>query len=234
MARIRTWLLLSALLPTGACDRLAGTEVGNPEITVAARFGIQDTDPSASIAEMSLKVMGMGWNVANDSGACWNEPDGHRVDFAADVQASLPPVKVKNGDWSQAEMVLQSAAGNSALPESVAFSAWSNPRYIKLVKVMGADTVRVLFELPHDLRIRLGFAKATIDAWRHDRSMTVLVMFNVGKWAAGLEPGTTFGYRQDGKHDPYVVLAPGENAAAYEALKALLPGSFMADAADML
>ncbi|MDB5051770.1 MAG: hypothetical protein JWO30_4841 [Fibrobacteres bacterium] len=233
MMRIRTWLLLSALLAC-ACNRLAGTEVGNPEITVAARFGVQDNGPAASVSAMSLKVMGMGWTLAHDSGACWNEPNGHTVDFVSNAQVPLPPVTVRNGDWSEAEMMLQADSGNSTLPDSADFSAWSNPRYIKLVKITGPDTVRTLFELPSGLRIRLGFGKATIDAWRQDHRMTVLVMFDVGKWAAGLGPDMVLTYRQDGRHAPYAILSPGENTAAYEALKALLPKSFMADAADML
>jgi hypothetical protein len=233
MARFRTWLLLPALLLAVACDRLAGTEVGNPEITVAARFGIRGTGSTMAIPEMNLKVMGMGWTMAGDSGACWNEPEGHMVDFAAEGAEPLPAVKVKNGDWSQAEMMLQAPGGNGTLPDSVAFSGWSNPRYIKLVKVMGADTVRALFELPADLKLKLGFGKATIADWRDDHHMTVDVIFDADKWAAGLAIGSVAVYRKDGAGARYAVLSPEENPDAYAALEALLPMSFMCDTVDM-
>ncbi|HKP95004.1 MAG TPA: hypothetical protein VJ385_04530 [Fibrobacteria bacterium] len=241
MARPRKWLLLSALLTVCACgDRLAGTEVGNPEFTVAARFGIVDTDASASIPEMNLKVMGLGWTVGKDSAACWNEPEGHMVDFAADAPAPLPAVTVRKADWSRAEMLLQAPSedqappGNATLPDSVPFSDWSDPRYIKLVKITSADTVRALFRMPPDLRIRLGFGKAAIGAWRKDADITVTVMFDAGKWAAGLGAQAGFAFREDGKHARYVLLSPEENVPVYAAMKASLPGCFMADAADML
>lgn len=231
MGRFRIGLLLSALVAAGACDRLAGTEVGNPEITVAARFGILVTDTAASIAGMSLKVMGMGWNVGSDSGACWNDPAGHRMDFL-DSGTALPAVTVKNGEWSKAEMMLQAADSAAGLPDNAGFSEWSDPRYIKLIKKSGSDTVRALFLLPAGLKIRLGFAKASIDAWRDDNHMTVLVYFDAGKWAAGLTEAP-FTWRMDGRHARYILLAPGENAEAYAALMALLPQSFMADSAAM-
>ncbi len=226
--------LFASLALLTACDRLAGTEVGNPEVTVAARFAIHDTDSTATVPEMNLKVMGMGWTTAGQYGACWNEPDGRMVDFVADAQAPLPEVTVKDGEWSQAEMTLQAASVALTLPDSAGFAEWSNPRYIKLVKTMGKDTVRALFRLSGGTQIKLGFTQATVKKWRSDKRITVSVLFDAGKWAVGLGSDPSFTYRLDGKHARYVVLAPDENAAAYEALKALLPQSFLADAADML
>jgi hypothetical protein len=232
MAFLRIGLLLSALLLAGACDRLAGTEVGNPEITVSARFALQDSDATASIPSMNLKVVGMDWSVGADSGGCWNEPNGHMVDFAAYAQSPLPVVKVRDGEWSQAEMMLQSPTGD-ALPAAIpSFATWSNPRHAKIVKLMGADTLRFLFEMPADMRIRLMFDKATIAAWRKDTAITVEVRFDVGRWASGLGADRAFTFRTDGKRVRYVLLSPRENALAYEAMKALLPKAFMADSAN--
>ncbi len=228
-------LLLAALLCGAGCDRLAGTEVGNPEITVSARFALRDSDATVSIPQMNLKVMGMYWTqVADSSGSCWTQPDGHLVDFAADAQVPLPIVTVRNGDWSQAEMLLQSPAGDSTMPDSSDFATWSNPRYTKIVKVMGSDTLRFLFEMSKSMHLKLMFEKPTIAAWRKDRKVTVQVIFDVGKWTAGLGSDPSFKFRADGKHARYVLLSPAENTAAYEALKAMLPKAFMADAADML
>jgi hypothetical protein len=225
--------MLATLLACGCGNRLAGTEVGNPELTLSARFAVRGTDAAVSIPEMNLKVMGMGWNVGRDSAACWNDPEGYMVDFAADAQDALPPVAVRDAEWTRAEMLLQAPAGDGSLPDGAAFDAWSNPRYVKLVKVMMGDTVRAAFELPADLHIRLGFSDKTIGSWRKDRRLTALVQFDAGLWAQGLGTAPALAYRIDGKRVRYALLAPGENAAAWQALKTLLPKAFMADAAEM-
>jgi hypothetical protein len=225
--------LLAALLTWGCENELAGTEVGNPELTLTARFAIRDSDATVSIPEMDLKVMGMGWKVGADSAACWNEPNGYMVDFAADAQDALPPVAVRDAEWTKAEILLQSPAGNGSLPENAAFDSWSNPRYVKLVKVMAGDTVRAAFELPSDLRIRLTFSNRTIESWRGKGRLTALVRFDSGIWASALGANPSLAFRTDGKHARYALFAPGENAAAWEALKARLPQAFMADAAEM-
>lgn len=228
MPRLRTWLL-TALLAIG-CEQ--GTEVGNPEIKLAARFSLADSDATASIPEMHLKVMGMGWSAGGYSLGCWNEPNGHMVDFAAD-SSPLPIITLRGGDWNEADMLLQAPPGDSAFPDTSAFADWSNPRYAKLIKVMGADTLRFLFEMPADLHIKLMFGKSTIQSWRGDRSMLVHVRFDVGLWAAGLGSKPAFRFRQDGKRARYVLLSPVENAQVYGAMKAGLPSAFMADSTQM-
>jgi hypothetical protein len=233
--RFRYWLLPLALLLANACDRLAGTEVGNPEITVAARFALRDTAAGVSIPEMSLKCMGLGYSMPGDSGTLWDNPNGYMVDFAAGDSEAVPLVKVHEGNWSQAEMMLQSPAGDSSLPDSQGYEAWGNPRYTKLVKVMGADTVRFLFEMPAGMRIKLMFGKGAVAAWQRDHRMTATILFDGGAWARGAGSDTAgFVWRRDGKHARYVLLSPGENAGAYASLKALLPSCFMADSAEML
>jgi hypothetical protein len=234
MPLLRILPLVAALLIASACDRVAGTEVGNPEITVAARFGIHDTDAAASIPDMNLKVMGMSWTIGSYAGACWNEPGGYLVDLTGRSRDSLPSVRMTNGAWSRAEMLLQSPAGDSTLPDTSSFGSWSNPRYAKLVKIMGKDTVRVLFRMPEDMWIKLKFERATIDSWRGKERITVKVMLDAGKWMSGLGSVPAFAYRTDGEHARYIVLAPGENAAAYRIMKESLASSFLADDADML
>ena len=228
MRRFRTWLpaaFLASILSVG-CDR--GTEVGNPEITIAARFSLDETDVSASIPEMHLTVMGMDWNKGAYSGACWNEPNGHTVDLA-DSSSQLPMVTVRNGDWDWAEMQLQSTPREPGFPDTSAFADWSNPRYAKLIKVTGTDTLRFLFEMPEDLRINLKFDKSTIQSWRKDQAITVQIHFDVGRWAAQLGSNTGYRFRQDGKRARYVLLSPIENAAVYGTMRTWLPLAFPAN-----
>jgi hypothetical protein len=232
MNLLRLGILLPALL-AGSCNRLAGTEVGNPEITMNARFSIRDTDPMADVPALNLKVMGMTWAMSYRSAACWNDTNGQLVDFAANGMP-LDEVKVREGEWSSAEMVLRAAPGDSTLPVASGFAAWSHPRYAKLVKIMGADTVRALFRMPENLQLRLIFGKASIKAWRQGPGMIVDVKFDVGTWAAGLRPNPAYRFRTDGNRARYLVLSPTENAAAYEAMKALLPKAFVADSTNML
>lgn len=232
MRPLRTWLLAGFLASILAAGCNQGTEVGNPEITMAARFSLDDSDGTASIPEMNLKVMGMGWMNGTDYRICWNEPEGHMVDFAQDA-SPLPDVTVRDGDWEWAEMMLQSPAGNPGLPDSASFADWSNPRHAKLIKVMGADTLRFLFEMPAELGIKLMFGKAAVQSWRRDRAIMVHIRFDVGRWAAGLGSDPRFRFRLDGEKTRYVLLSPIENADTYGTMKAGLPKAFMADSALM-
>lgn len=233
MNGLRIGFVLMALL-AGACDRLAGTEVGNPEITMNARFAIRDTVAAADVPELNLKVMGMTWGLGYQSAACWNSPGGRLVDFA-DNATPLEAVKVRDSEWISADMILRAApdSGFDALPIRAGFAKWHNPRYAKLVKILGADTVRALFQFPENLQLRLHFGKATINSWRQGKSMLVNVEFDAGIWAAGLKANTAFRYRTDGNRARYLVLSPAENAAAYGAMKALLPKAFLADSTSM-
>ncbi|MEO6094628.1 MAG: hypothetical protein ABIW76_02765 [Fibrobacteria bacterium] len=231
MNRLRISILLIALL-AGSCERLAGTEVGNPEITMNARFSIRDTDPTADVPEFNLKMMEMGWTAIDHSEVCWNTGNGHVVDFAANAMP-LDEIKVSNSEWKNAEITLHTAPGSSALPVSTGFAKWHNPRYAKIVKVMGADTVRALFQMPEKLKLRLIFGKATINTWRQQNGIIVEVKFDVGTWSAGLGSKPDFKFRTDGNRARYVVLSPNENAAVYKTMKELLPKAFVADSTNV-
>lgn len=228
MRRFRTWLPAAFLASMSAFGCNQGTEVGNPEITIAARFSLDETDASVSIPEMHFTVTGMDWTKGADSGACWNEPDGHKVDMA-DTSSQLPMVTVRDGDWDWAEMLLQASPGDSLLPDTSAFADWSNPRYAKLIKVTGTDTLRFLFEMPADLRIKLVFDKSTIQSWRRDQAITAQIRFDVGRWAAWLGSNTGYRFRQDGKRARYVLLSPTENSLVYGYMRAGLPLAFPAN-----
>ena len=239
MSPSRIGLLLAALLAAllsalaAGCDRLAGTEVGNPELTVTARFALRDSDATASVPEMKLKLMGMGWKHGSDSDSCWTNPEGKMVDFTRDDASQLAAVKVPGGTWSNAYMWFQAGIGDSIAPAIASYGSWSNPRYAKIITVMGGDTLRFLFEMPKDLRLKLLFGKSTIDSWHKGDSMTVDVYLDVGKWSAGLGSDPAFRLRTDGEHLRYVLLSPVENAAAYQTMRILLPHAFMADSSAM-
>ncbi len=241
MRRLAAGLLtaLPAMLATlalSACNRLAGTEVGNPEVTVAARFAVLDTSAAADIPSMNLKVMGMGYTMSSgggDSGVCWNAPNGHMVDFAADAANPLPPVTIHEGEWSKAELLLQSATTAESLPDSVPFQAWSNPRYAKLMRINGPDTLRALFDMPQGMRLRLMFGKDRVTRWRSGDTVMVKVMFDAGKWTNGLDPRGSFQSRKDGNHVSYVLFSATENSAVWASLKDRFPTAFSADTAAM-
>ena len=228
MGRFRKCLLAASLASILAAGCNQGTEVGNPEITIAARFSLDDSDGSVTIPEMHLTVTGMDWTKGADSGACWNEPNGYAVDLA-DTASQLPMVTVRNSDWDWAEMLLQAPLGEPGLPDTSAFADWSNPRYAKLIKVTGTDTLRFLFEMPVDLRINLTFDESTIQSWRKHQTITVQIHFDVGRWAYWLGPNSDYRFRLDGKRARYVLLSPIENAAVYESMKATLPSAFPAN-----
>ncbi len=233
-ARILLALLLS-LAPAiliGACNQ--GTEVGNPEVTVVARFALRDSDAAVSMTAMKLKVMGMGWNLAGDSATCWDKkPDGVMVDFMNGRADQLPAVAVARSDWSKAELLMQPPSGDPLPAILPSYAAWDSPRYAKILKVMGADTLRFLFDMPKDVRLKLLFNKGTISTWRAGDTVTVAVLFDLAAWSAGLGSDPGFVFRADGEHVRYVLLSPTENAAAYQAMLALLPKAFMADSSVM-
>lgn len=223
-----------AALALAACDLVAGTEVGNPEITVSARFVLVDSSANVEVPEMHLKVMGMAYGMPGDSGACWTEPDGHMVDFASPAtQSALPMAKAKDAAWTAAEVLLQSPAAAAILPDTEAFMTWYNPRYVKLLLIEGSDTLHALFDMPQGMRLTLGYGKDKVARWRAGDTIHVKVMFDVGKWASGIGPKGGWTLRLDGKHVRYALFSEGENALAWTALKARLPESFLADSASM-
>jgi hypothetical protein len=244
----RFWLILSGLILStlfAGCfsDRVAGTEVGNPELTVSARFGVENTGDSMTVTGMNLKCMGMTYHSENDSdstGTLWGIPEGYMVsmmDMYSD-SAALRTVTIRSGAWNRAEMVMKMPVGDSTLPGAVnsggaPFSAFSNPRYVKFSKRIKGVDHRFLFDLAGDASIKLMYGKAHIGTWIHKDSLAVEIMFDAGKWAAGLALDASAQIRKDQAGTDYLLLSSSENAKIYNPLKALLPNSFMADSTDL-
>ena len=141
--------------------------------------------------------------------------------------------KAKDAEWMDAEVLLQAPAAASILPDTSAFMTWHNPRFSKLLLIDGSDTLPALFDMPQGMRLTVGYGKDRVAKWRAGDTMHVKVMFDVGRWAAGIGPKGGWTLRQDGKHARYVLFSESENAAAWTTLKARLPESFLADSASM-
>lgn len=233
MARLYAAFSLVAIT-LAACNRVAGTEVGNPEIAVSARFVLVDTSADIDVPELNLKVMGMAYGMAGDSGECWTDPHGHMVDFASPaMESALPMAKAKDAQWTGADVLLQSPSAAAILPDTDAFMSWYNPRYAKMFLIEGTDTLHALFDMPQGMGLTLRYGKEKIAKWRTGDTMQVKVIFDVGKWAAGIGPKGAWTLRQDGKHVRYALFSEDENAAAWTVLKGRLPESFLADSASM-
>src|SRR4051812_122654 len=95
--------LFFALALLSGCDD--GAEVGNPEVAVSARLDIRQEDSSASIPDMSLKVMGMSFTTQTGSGHLWVTSEGRMVNFAQ-AKSDLPVVTMKTDAWTGAELML--------------------------------------------------------------------------------------------------------------------------------
>lgn len=229
-------LSLSVLCTSCIPNRLAGTEVGNPEITVSARFTIQGTGDSVTVMGMNIKCMGMTYHTATHSDSTiWDAPSGTMVDMAdSTASGSMKAVTIRTGTWNKAELVLKNALGDASLPDSVGFNALVNPRYAKLVKHFEGEDHHFLFEMPREMGLKLMFEKSRIASWLYKDSLSIVIPFDAGKWVSALDQNTLLEIRKDGLGAPYRVLSPTENAEAYNLLKSMLPKCFMADSTEML
>jgi hypothetical protein len=231
----RYWLIVSAFMIGCVSDRLAGTEVGNPELTVSARFAIQGTGDSMTVSEMNLTCMGMEFHTMADStGMLWEIPTGYGIDLADTLDSdTLKTLKLRTGSWARAAMMLKSQTGDASLPEAVSFQNFSNRRYVKMTKRMGAEMTRFLFEMPRDMEMKLMYDKAHIGSWLRKDTLAIQILFDAGKWAGGLTLEPSAKIRKDGLGADYMLLSPLENAKTYDRLKSMLPKGFMADSTAM-
>ena len=229
--------LAAALFALAGCDdRRAGTEVGNPEITmtVSARFAAYDNQGDVEVQGLDFNVLRMkyatvGDSIPPDSGTCWNRPGGTLVDFAGSDTVPLPDTSVRSEDWSSVEMVLRTPDGSRLLPDLADFRSWNDPGHAKFYLVRNNDTLRALFEMPKAMEFHLLYSQSIIGYWHWDNEMKVSIYFDAGKWTHSLDPRAPWTTRTDGMHRPYVLFSPTENAAAWSDLKTRLPGSFSAD-----
>jgi hypothetical protein len=233
-ARWAVWL--GTLLAFSGCgdNRRAGTEVGNPEITVSARFFVSSYGYS-HVWALYFNVMGMGYSVAlpgnvTDSGKCWGRPLGTLVNFADAEGAQLPDTMVQDaGIWPHAEIVLRTPDGPTGTPDSGDIDTWSNPRYAKFFAYLMGRPFTVLFEMPPAVEYRLLFDSTSIGSWWVDKEIWVPFNLSSDSWTDTLTAFPAFRTRLDGKGQEYVLISPTENARAWNALKATLPRSFYAD-----
>jgi hypothetical protein len=226
---------LGAILAFSGCadDRRAGTEVGNPEVKVSARFMVASYGGSQT-SDLFFKVMGMGYSIdrqgrAPDSGKCWGRPGGTLANFAAD-DAQLPDTLIEDdGIWPHAEIVLRTPDGPTGTPDSGDVYTWSNPRHAKFLATIGGQYRMILFEMPPAVEYRLLFDSASVEFWWVDKEIWVPFNFDSDSWTDTLGYFRTVKTRLDGKGNGYVLISPTENAGAWKALNATLPESFYAD-----
>lgn len=229
------WLLISGLLSGCLPERHSGTEVGNPDIMVSARFGFIGDDSLAVISSMEMMVMKMEYRLSDDSlGSFWNYPSGMAVDLASPATAAnLPAMRMDEADWASAELMLAARQGDSSLPDSIPYAAYSNPRFIKLVKRMGGDSARFLFELPDGMQLKLRFDSERMTGWKTENRLSIEVIFDCARWTSAIS-AQPYRDRMDGEGKPYVLVSPGENADLHAVLEALLPECFLADGAEFM
>jgi hypothetical protein len=225
--------LALALALTGCDDRRAGTEVGNPEVRVTAQVMLFDEPGSVEVANLGFNVMSLGYGMAGyvgtDSGTCWKRPAGTLVDLADTHGTPLMDTLVENRPWTWAHLVLRSPEGPATLPDSADFRTWRNPRYAKFYAIRQRDTLRVLFQMPTGLELRLAYSQKSVSGWVWGNEIWVPFVFYASAWAGDIEPASPWKTRLDGKRARYVLLSPTENASTWATLKARLPGAFSAD-----
>ena len=235
MRMIWFWLILSLLLLGCGPEKLAGTEVGNPELTITARFKIENTGDTMRVSNMNLTCMGMGYqNMQDSSGMLWGNPTGTTVDMAdSNTSQNIRPLKLKTSQWMKADMTLKSMLGDLTLPDTVAFENFVNPKYFKLIKKINGKNFRFLYLLPSNFNIKLMYDKNHIASWLHGDSLTIEILFDAGKWAASLAMNPSEKIRYDAKQQPYQILSPSENATTYQTLNPMLPRCFLADSTEL-
>ncbi len=221
----------AALFVSCSSEKLAGTEVGNPELTVAARFAFTGNADSVSITDFNVKCMGLNYqNVGNSSDSIWAWPNGMMVDMADSTgNNGLGLMKINSSSWKSATMRLKYPSQNLTLPDSEGFELFSNPHYAKIITMSGNEKLKFLFELPADKEVKLSFNSSHIKPWVHNDTLTVEILFDAGKWSDFFTSITPWQIRKDGLGSPYILLTPQENINSFNRLNAMLPQCFLAD-----
>jgi hypothetical protein len=228
------WLLGAALALAGCDDRRAGTETGNPEIVVSARFLVSSYSVTQT-RNLPFRVMGMGYSVSlpsgvPDSGKCWSRPGGTLADLAASEAVPLADTLIEDkGPWLRTEIVLRAPDHPAGIPDSADIATWSSPRYAKFDRSTAVGIRTYLFEMPEAAEYRLQFGTEESESWRFGDSIWVPIHFDAETWTDTLASIRGLVSRRDIRNAPYFLLSPGENAAGWRALKAKLPESFYAD-----
>jgi hypothetical protein len=226
--------ILALALAFAACDdRRAGTEVGNPEVTVTAMVSVIGDPEAIEVASLGFQVMGMGYGLTgyalSDSGTCWKRPGGILVDLADTHASPLADTSMENRPWTWAHLVLRSPEGPATLPDSADFRTWRNPRYAKFTVFGPRGTLRVLFQMPAAKEFHFAYTQGSVQGWVWGSEIWVPFLFNSVAWAGDLDPAGPWKTRLDGKHARYVLLSPTENGQAWAKLNSRLATSFSAD-----
>lgn len=231
----RSAALLAAALAAAGCDgRSAGTETGNPEITVTASIFVTNYVATETLA-LNFRVMGMGYSIAPpggapDSGRCWARPGGTLVDFADYGSHALQDTSIPDaGPWPGAEIILRTPEGQAGIPDSADVEAWSNPRYAKFKEFLMGEKRLFLFEMPQGIEYLLRFDAYSTESWRFEEKIWIPFNFNATCWTDALASFRGLSTRLDGTGASYTLLSPTENASAWNALKARMPECFYAD-----
>lgn len=231
----RLALMLAAALALAGCDgRTAGTETGNPEITVAAGISVTNYGATETL-ELNFRVMGMDYTIAPpggapDSGRCWARPGGTLVDFAGYDTAALPDTSIPDaGPWPQAGIILRTPEGPAGIPDTADIGTWSNPRYARFKDFVMGEKQLILFEMPQGAEYRLRFEDYSTEMWRDGEKIWIPFSFNATCLMQPLASFRGLRSRLDGKGASYLPLTPTDNVAAWNALNARMKDCFYAD-----
>ncbi len=198
----------------GGCldDRRAGTEVGNPEIVIAAAFRILPSDSNWAIEAFEAKCMGVDYaTLGGDSGSIWIREDGYRVDFMAGDDGP-PPMIFSGEDWGRAGVWVKFAPGPDSLPEGVAWQELSDPYWIRLRRK--SDAARFAFALPDSLQLRLDYDRNRLEGFRSGDTLTLDVVFDLDRWLTH-NGDWALAERQGSDGIRYSVLAPASHPECF-------------------
>jgi hypothetical protein len=218
-------LLLSCLE-----DRVAGTEVGNPEI-ILARVVLSDMGDSVEVDAMNLKMMGAHFvTESGDSGRLWDADTGTLFNlFDPGIVPQISSMEMERQPWSACELSLALPKGQGSMEDTLFPSGFSGANWARWTIEGPTQKRRYFFYLPDDFRFRLVFGKEAMRPWHAADTLYVTLNFNVTALAQALPPGDWITH-WDEKGGEYMVLSPMENAAAHAAMLAEFPACFKADA----
>jgi hypothetical protein len=228
------WFLLFLLAGTflWGCveDRRAGTEVGNPEVTVAARFRLLQPGDSAQMDGLSIKVMEVQFKTnSGDSGLFWNQDSGTMVNMAQPASASgLPRVRLSTEPWKTCNLTLALPAGSDSLPTTALYQDENRHNWARWRIRNKTGFSHYLFYLPPELKLRLSYEQETMQAWHSQDTLFVTVTFDVTAFSNALPAGNWL-MRKGVDGMDYYVVSPSENAEAYVKMLADFPQCFRAD-----
>jgi hypothetical protein len=206
--------------------RQAGTEVGNPEIVVAASFRILPSDSDWVVEGFEAKCMGVDYTTqAGDSGSIWVQEEGYWVDFMLEGSGP-PPMTFVGEEWDAAGLWVKFAPGSDSLPDLLDWKDLTDPHWLKVRR--RSDDRRIVFALPDSLQLRLGFEQNRLNGFRSRDSLRLDVAFDLGLWLTH-NSEWALEQRQGPDGVVYSVVSPRVNDEVYRRLEASFSECFLAD-----